>query len=316
MKTLLLSALVTLLLVLGLQNHAAIAAPDVVVSIKPLHSLVAGVMGDAGTPGLLVPGNASPHVYQMRPSEAKMLNEADIVVWIGENMESFLERPIANLGSDAVELELHAIAGIRLLPSREGGLFEEDHHDEAHEDEHDDHGHDHAEFDMHVWLDPANAQRIVAVVADTLVDIDPANADVWRMNAEMMTNRINQLVLDLQEQLEPVHEQPYVVFHDGYGYFENAFDLHGIGALAVDPSRPVGAKRLAELREALEHRGVACVFSEPQFEPDLVNTLVEGTDVRIGVLDPIGSEVQSGPDAWFEIMENLGTSFSQCLGDG
>ena len=288
-------------------------AADVVVSIKPIHALVAGVMGETGEPHLMVSGAASPHTYQMRPSEAKALSGADLVVWIGEGLETFLDRPIANLGSNADVLTLHEVAGMELLPSREGGIWH-DEDPEVHVDEHDDHGHDHGEFDMHVWLDPGNARRIVEVVADALVRIDPDRAGTYRGNAEEMRLRIDMLETSLGAQLAPVRQQAFIVFHDGYRYFEHAFELNSKGAVAVDPARPPGARRLAELRAALVEHDVRCVFTEPQFEPDLIRTVIEGSTVRTAPLDPLGADVEPGGDAWFEMMRGLGDAFTGCLG--
>ena len=294
--------------------HASDArAADVVVSLKPIHALVAGVMGEAGEPRLMVSGAASPHTYQMRPSDAEVLNAADLIVWVGESMERFLDRPIAVLGSGAEVVTLHEAAGMELLPNREGGIWH-DEQAEVHVDEHDDHGHDHGEFDMHVWLDPGNAGRIVGVVADALVRIDPGRADTYRANAEATRVRIGALGSSLQERLAPIRQHAFIVFHDGYGYFEHAFGLNGKGAVAVDPARPPSAKRLAELRGALAEHDIRCVFTEPQFEPDLVRTVVEGTGIRTAALDPLGVDVAPGPDAWFEIMRGLGDAVADCLG--
>ena len=308
------AAIIAALCALASVHSSHAHATEVVASIKPIHALVAGVMGEAGEPRLMVAGTASPHTYQMRPSDAKVLSAADLVVWIGEGMETFLDRPIAVLGSGAEVVTLHESAGLELLPSREGGIWHDEER-ELHIDEHDDHGHDHGEFDMHIWLDPGNARRIVDVVANTLVRIDPGRADIWRTNAETMRMRINLLESSLRERLAPVRERAFIVFHDGYGYFEHAFELNGKGAVAVDPARPPGAKRIAELRGALAEHEVRCVFTEPQFEPDLVRTVIEGTRVRTAALDPIGVDVEPGPDAWFEIMHGLGDAFAECLGD-
>ncbi len=291
------------------------AAPDVIASIKPIHSLVAGVMGEAGAPRLMVADAASPHMYQMRPFEAKALRDADLIVWVGETMEIFLDRPIANLGAGAAVVTLHEAAGMRLLPNREGGIWDEA-EAEAHVEEHDDHGHDHGEFDAHVWLDPGNARRIVDLVAGALSRIDPDRAETYRDNAETMRKRIDALEASLRERLAPVRQRAFVVFHDGYRYFEEAFDLNGIGAVTVDPARPPGAKRLAELRAAIVQRDVRCVFTEPQFTPDLVRTVVEGTGVRTGTLDPLGTDAEPGAAAWFAIMNGLGAAVAGCLGGG
>ena len=288
-------------------------AAEVVVSLKPLHSLVASVMGETGEPRLMVTGAASPHTYQMRPSDAEVLSAADLIVWVGESMERFLDRPIAVLGSGADVVTLHEAAGMGLLPNREGGIWH-DEQAEVHVDEHDDHGHDHGDFDMHVWLDPGNAGRIVDVVADALVRIDPGRAETYRANAEATRMRIGALESSLHERLAPMRQRAFIVFHDGYGYFEHAFGLNGKGAVAVDPARPPSAKRLTELRGALAEHDIQCVFTEPQFKPDLVRTVVEGTGIRTAALDPLGVDVEPGPNAWFEIMRGLGDAVADCLG--
>ena len=288
-------------------------ATEVVVSLKPIHALVAGVMGEAGEPRLMVTGAASPHMYQMRPSDAEVLSAADLVVWVGAGLERFLDRPITVLGSGAEIVTLHEAAGMELLPNREGGIWHgED--PEVHVDDYDDHGHDHDEFDLHVWLDPDNAGRIVDVVADALVRTDPGRAETYRANAEATRMRIAALESSLHERLAPVRQRAFIVFHDGYGYFEHAFGLNGKGAVAVDPARPPSARRLVELRGALAEHDVQCVFTEPQFEPDLVRTVIEGTGIRTAALDPLGVDVEPGPDAWFEIMRSLSDSVADCLG--
>ena len=322
-------------------------ATEVVVSIKPIHSLVAGVMGETGTPFLLLRGAASPHTYQMRPSEARAMSDADLVVWIGPALETFLERPIANLGARAAVLTLHESPEMRLRPNREGGIHDhddaddhgdereehghdhddaDDHgdeheehghdHDDAddHGDEHEEHAHDHGEFDMHVWLDPGNARRIVEAIAEALAHVDPGHAPTYRSNAEALRERIDALESSLRTRLAPVRRHAFIVFHDAYQYFELAFGLNGRGAIAVDPARPPGAKRLAELRAALSEHDIRCVFAEPQFESDLVRTVVGDTGIRIATLDPIGADVEPGPDAWFEVMRGLGEAMADCLG--
>ena len=308
------TAIIAALWALTTAHSSPARATEVVASIKPIHALVAGVMGEAGEPRLMITGTASPHTYQMRPSDAAMLSAADLIVWVGENMETFLDRPIAVLGSGAEVVTLYKSAGLELLPAREGGIWRDEGR-ELHVDAHDGHGHTHGEFDMHIWLDPGNARRIVDIVANALARTDPGRGDIWRANAETMRMRIDLLESSLRERLAPVRELAFIVFHDGYGYFEHAFGLNGMGAVAVDPARPPSAKRLAELRGALAEHDVRCVFTEPQFEPDLVQTVIEGTGVRTAALDPLGVDIESGPDAWFEIMRGLGDAVAECLGN-
>ena len=282
-------------------------------SIKPVHALVAGVMGDTGTPRLIVDGVASPHTYRMRPSQAAALRAADVVVWVGETLETFLARPIASLGTDAEVVTLQRVAGVRLLRNREGGLWSRDRrvpHDAAY-------AHDRAlaygEFDAHIWLDPGNARRIVEAVAATLARIHPEGAATYRGNAVAMGSRIEALEASLRRRLAPVRSHAFVVFHDGYQYFERAFGLNGVGAVTLGPARLPGAKRLAALRRALAERDARCVFTEPQFEPRLAQTVVERTAVRTAVLDPLGADLAAGADAWFTILRRMGDAVAECL---
>ncbi len=310
-KTPIIAALCALLIPQGLSAQT----PDVVVSLKPIHSLVAGVMGETGKPRLLLKGAASPHTYQMRPSDARALAEADLIVWVGEPMETFLHRAVENLGSRSRVVTLHELPGMSLLRNREGGIWEEDHHDEEpHVDKDEDHGHEHDEFNMHLWLDPANAGRIVDEVAAALTYLDPARTSTWRANAAATRKRIAELHASLKARLAPVRGDAFVVFHDAYQYFERAYGLNSKGAVAVDPARAPSAKRLVELRAALAEHKIRCVFTEPQFEPDLVRTVIEGSNVRTAVLDPLGAGTKPGADAWIEIMRGLGNAMVGCLG--
>jgi len=303
-----------LLLLLALcWSLPVLAAPKVVVSTMPLHSLVSGVMEGVGTPQLLIGANASPHDYTLKPSDARALSEADLVVWVGENLETMLERPLQALAGKERILELSTIKGITLLPTRKGGTWEGDRHENegGHAGEHA--GHDHGGMDSHLWLSPENARLIVAVVAEQLSTLDAANAKTYQANAAAMDTRIVALKKKLQAQLAPVRERPYIVFHDAYHYFEEAFGLHPAGAIAVNPEHRPGARRIVEIRQAIRDRGASCVFSEPQFRPAIVDVVLEGSGARHGVLDPLGSTLSPGQGQWFALMQGLADNLTGCL---
>lgn len=285
------------------------AAPRVVVSIAPIHSLVVGVMDRVAEPQLLIPPGASPHAYSLKPSDARALADAQLVVWVGENLEPMLEKPLASLAGSAQAIELAGVEGMQLLNNREGGIWGEEHHDE--EDE----GHGHGEVDMHLWLSPANARRIVAVTADALSQLDPENAAQYGDNATAMQQRIEVLETRLRKQLAPFDDHPYIVFHDAYHYFEAAFGLNPAGAISVSPDLPPGAKRISEIRQTITQRKAACVFSEPQFQPRIVKVVLEGSGARHGVLDPLGAQLPVGKDQWFDLMQGLADSLNACLSD-
>ncbi len=307
------------------------ADASVVTSIKPVHSLAAMVMEGIGEPFLILKGAASPHAYTMRPSEARALDGADVVFWIGPGLEAFLAKPIAALEDGARVVALAEAEGMTLLPTREGGTWEGHSHDGEHGHDghgHDEHGHDehgheehghedehdeHGGADMHLWLDPGNASAMLRAMATSLAEADPTNADRYRANAAAAAARVEALDAELSAALAPVRDVPYVVFHDAYQYFERRYRLNAIGSITVAPGRNPGASRLYDIRSKILELGAACVFAEPQFEPALVATVIEGTTARSGVLDPIGADIPRGPDAYPALMRGLADGLVDCL---
>ena len=364
--------------VLPLQTLMADENPKVVVSIKPLHSLVSAVMEGVATPTLLVK-KGSPHAYTLRPSEARALASADLVIWIGHEMESFLEKPLETVAENAKQLELAEVLETSLLKTRSGVEWDEhEHHedhatheehegheehathedhdeehegheehathedhdeehegheehatDEEHDDDHEGHkehadheathdeeheGHDedtdheehhHGVMDMHFWLDPKVAQKIVTETTKMLIDIDPAHAVQYQANSAKLTTKLVALDASLKQKLAPVKDTPYLAFHSAYQYFEVAYDLNAVGSVTIDPDRKPGAKGISEIRERVKKTKARAVFSEPQFESSLVETIIEGTGATTGVLDPLGSDLDQGPEAYFILLSNL-----------
>ena len=451
---------------------AAKADIDVVTSIKPVHSLVSGVMAGVSTPSVIIEGAGSPHTYSLKPSQAKQLQDAKLVFWMGDELETFLVGPVENIAKKATVVKLIDSHDLKKIKFREGGMFDDhghddhddhsdhdghgehafewaglfdlkagsyrwsfakvdgnyadpamkmvilksadieaseetaekllessnseirthddsisaakiayslnfdnsknvtdfnvkietdgkyafftehmpfefeanehffknesgidieplaqvpdaDHHDHDHEKhakkEHDEHDHEkhddhgHGEFDPHVWLDPVNAKAIVHEIKEALVKADPEHASTYKANAHKMMDQLDSLVAELSVQLEPVHEKGFIVFHDAYQYFEQRFDVAAIGSITVSPEVMPGAERVSELREKISDLSATCVFSEPQFEPKLVRTLVDGTGARTGVLDPLGATLVKGPDLYFQLLRNMASSLKKCL---
>ena len=299
--------LVLATLLLGTASALA-EIPKVVATIKPIHSLVAAVMGDLGQPTLIVKGAASPHTYSLKPSEAGAIEAADIVFWTGHGLEVFLEDSLDTLAGDATLVELSEAPGIALLPVREGGMFEA-HEDEAEHAEHEGHG----EMDMHVFLDPANAKFMVAEIAATLSAADPENAATYAANAATETAALDQLIADLTSKIDPVKSKPIVVFHDAYQYFQRRFDLTIAGTITVSPENMPGADRISQVRDKLKTLSTACVFAEPQFDPRIVDVLIEGTSAGKGTLDPEGANLEEGPGLYGELLTALADSIVGCL---
>lgn len=280
-------------------------APRVAVSVQPLHSLVAAVMKGAGEPGLIVGGSASEHTYALKPSDARLLRDAQLVVLVDLGYEAFLAKPVKG----KAVLAMADLPGIITLPPRQGGVWQDEPVAAGHA-----HEHGKADFDGHLWLDPVNAQVLVAAVAERLAALDPANARLYARNAADTHARLDALDAELRARLAPVASRPYVVFHDAYQYFERRYSLAAAGAITVDPDRPPSAKRLAVLRERLKQAGVSCVFREPQFPAPVVETLAKGAGARIGVLDPQGAGLAPGPNQYFQLMTGLADGLTRCLG--
>ena len=296
--------------VLALAPFAAPAAPLVATDIPPVQSITARVMAGVGVPQAILPPGASPHGAALRPSAARLLSEADAVIWVGEALTPWLEGPIEALATGEV-LELAGADGVLLLPLRAGGPFEaHDHH--AHDD--DDHADNHGAIDAHLWLDPRNGAAMAAAVAALLAGIDPENAAAYHANAAAFAAEMAGLEADLAARLAPVAGRPYIVFHDAYQYFEHRFDLPAAGSVKLGDADQPSAARVAEVRDRIRALDATCVFTEPQFEPRLVATLTEATGARSGVLDPLGATLDPGPELYPGVLTGLADGLAGCLG--
>jgi len=301
--------LLPILLALLLAALPALAAPSrVVVSIKPVHSLAAAVMEGVGVPRLLIRAAGSPHSYALKPSDARALSEADLIFWIGQELETFLPRALKNLGTQAAQVSLLKTAGLVLYPLREGGAWDEPETDQSHE-EHE----AHEGPDPHVWLSPRNAALMAAAMAERLVAADPQNARQYRENTATLTKRLFELDQEIAATLQPVRKNPYLVFHDAYQYFDRHYGLNPQGSLTLNPERKPGARRVQEIREKIRSSSARAVFSEPQFDAKIVGVLIEGTGAGQGRLDPLGMDAPEGPEAYFAMMREMARTLRSAL---
>ena len=297
----------------------------VVASIKPIHSLASYLMDGVGKPDLIVDGYASPHGFAMKPSHAKMLQNADLIFWVGEDLESFLEKPLNSIAKKAEKIELMEIKGLKKLEFRERNIFEghDDHGHDEHkkEDEHKEHGHKedkhddhhehaHGEHDPHIWLDPMNAKVILKEMAEHLIENDQKNASTYKANLKKALKDLDKLTKKVKSELNKDFKS--IVFHDAYQYFEKRFDVNVLGAFTVNTDVLPGAEQLSEIREIIEHDKVSCVFSEPQFNPDIINAVAKDMNIKTGVLDPLGATLTPGKTLYFDLISNMSKSFKSC----
>ncbi|MEZ5684580.1 MAG: zinc ABC transporter substrate-binding protein [Paracoccaceae bacterium] len=296
--------------------------PRVVTDIPAVHSLVAQVMAGAGTPEVLLEQGGNAHNYQLKPSQAQALQEADLTIWIGPEMTPWLGRAIAGVSLGGKVVSLLEAPGTHVQAFGAGAHEhgeEPGHDDHAHEGEDDhaeDDGHDHDGTDPHAWLDPQNGRHWLGVIAAELAALDPAQADLYAANATAAAERLAALDARLGAQLAPVAERPFVVFHDAYGYFNGHYGLHQAGAVALGDAAAPGAAHLADLRADLAAGGVVCAFPEAQHDPKQVALLIEGTGVKLGgKLDPSGSSLSYGPELYEGLLTGLAETLGACLAD-
>lgn len=347
--------------------------PSVAVDIAPVHSLVARVMDGLGTPHLIVQPGASPHGYNLRPSEAQALQDADIVVWMGEDLTPWMEGALETLTTDAAVTTLLETEGTTLLDFREGALFEahdhgdhddhEDHsdhddhddakddheHEDAHDhgdehghddhddhddhkdsDDHDDHAdhddhddhedhaghddhHDHGEHDPHAWLSPQNASAWLNVIAGQLSAADPDNAGTYFANAAAAREEMNGLSAEVNAILDPVRGGSFIVFHDAYQYFETDFAFPASGAISLGDASDPSPARIADIQARVRDEGIDCVLSEPQFNPGLVATVLDGTEASTGVIDPLGAALTPGAGLYPQLIKGMAETLAECL---
>ena len=302
-----------------LLSFSAKADIKVVTTIKPLHSLISSVMEGVGEPSLIIEGTSNPHTFVFKPSHAQMLEEADIVFWIGEDLEAFMEKPLDSLAGNATKISFMELSSIEKLKFREENIFDDhdDHgHDDhdGHEDEHeghDDHdGHNHGEFDAHIWLDPSNAIKMVLEISHELSEADPDNAAKYEQNENKTIASLNNLIDEINSSIPK--DASYIVFHDAYQYFENRFGVSSAGALTLNPDVLPGAKQIDAIQDLIHDKNIKCIFSEPQYNPKIIETLAADMKISTGIMDPLGAFIDQGPEMYQNLILNIANSLKDC----
>lgn len=280
----------------------------IVASIKPVHSLVAGVTQGVSKPELLMSSNQSPHHYSLRPSERKMLAEADLVFWIGPSMESFMPRILGSLKNKQKTIALIETQGLKLLPIRQI------------DNEHDDHSHDTdnhikadqklSKMDAHFWLNTYNADILIDIISQHIIRLDPENKQHYQSNSQQLHHQIAQLRKQLKQSLSSI-KKPFMTYHDGYQYFEKEFNLNNAGFITASELQP-SARRISHLKSLIKEKKVACIFYDAPTKPAIMKSLLANSNAKAVMLDPAGILITPGKNAWFELMSLMGKQFISC----
>ena len=278
---------------------------EIVVSVKPLHSLVSAVAEGSHSVSLLIDGSMSPHNFALKPSHAKLLNNAKVVFYIDDQLESALKKTVRGLPKDVKVVQISKIKNLKLLSTRAGNNWEEDGHD------HHDHGH--GSYDVHFWLDPNNATQIIKGIIQELSKVYPENINIYKDNAKKAIKEIKKTDLVIKTMLDSIKDKPYIVFHDAYQYFEKAYGLNAIGSILIDPELPPSPRRIINIRSKIKSLKAHCVFREPQFKAEIINTVIEDTNVKVGLLDPLGAALKPGPNMYNNLLKDISENLKTCL---
>ena len=316
-------------------NLFASETTGVVSTIQPINSLVSAVIGNTGKTVSLIPTEVSPHEYKLKPSDTKKLQNANIIFFVSDHLESSVTKVFKNLPKNIKTINLMEDAGIKHLAIRDNEVWErhdhhhghgnhddhdkhakkqDDHDHDKHAKKHDDHDDHEKEDDVHIWLSPDNAVKIIKKINKELSLFFPENAKTYNQNANQMIKKINQLKVELKNELSGIKDKPYVVFHDAYQYFETSFDLNAVGSVALEGDIASSPKQISFIKDKIVKLKASCVFQEPQFDSKLVKIVVEGTNAQIGTLDPLGVNVKSGESFYLQLLKNMAKSLKDCLG--
>lgn len=304
-------------------NLIASETKGVVTTIQPINSLVSAVIGNTGKTISLIPAEVSPHEYKLKPSDTKKLQNANIIFFVSDHLESSVTKVFENLPKNIKIINLMEDAGIKHLAIRDNEAWERHDHHHGHGDhddhdkhvkKHDDHDDHEKEDDVHIWLSPDNAVKIIKKINKELSLYFPENAETYDKNANQMIKEINQLKVELKKELSGIKDKPYIVFHDAYQYFETSFGLNAAGSVALEGDIASSPKQISIIKDKIVKLKASCVFQEPQFDSKLVKIVVEGTNAQIGTLDPLGVNIKSGENFYLQLLKNMAKSLKDCLG--
>lgn len=286
-------------------HHAQAKNLKVIATIKPLYSLIASVMGDRGELSLMVKGGLDPHIYRLKPSNIRQIHDSDVIFYIDPELETFLKRIFKRTYNNFRAVPLAQQEGIRLIPYRTSKIWYRDDssaQDEALE----------GAQDLHIWLDPSNARRMVQIIEETLSELDPANSLTYIQNAQKTIAGLYRMEEDVREKLRPLREKPMIVYHDAFQYFEKAFTLKSIGAIVLKSDQMPSVKHIKALKKLAKEKKVTCVLGSPGAHPRIATVVMSGTNAGFDIVDPLGLYLDNGPDLYVEMMQEMASSIINC----
>ena len=328
---------IIILFVFSSINAFATETTGVISTIQPINSLVSAVIGNTGKTISIIPAEQSPHDFKLKPSEVKVLQNGNIIFYVSNHLESSVTKVFKNLPKNIKLINLMEESGINHLAIRDNAAWERhDHHGDDHDDhdkhgkkhddhddhddhdkhgkKHDDHDDHEKEDDVHIWLSPDNAIKIVQKVNKVLSLYFPENSQIYNDNTTKFIDKIRNLKMELIKELSPIKNKPYIVFHDAYQYFEKTFELNAVGSIALEGDIASSPKQISFIKDKIIKSKASCVFQEPQFDSKLVKIVLEGTNAKTGTLDPHGVNITGNKDFYLQLLKNMAKSLKECLG--
>ena len=327
---------------LSINSVLAAETKGVITTIQPINALVNAVIGNTGKTISIVPADMTPHNFKLKPSDAKKLQDANLIFYVSDQLESNIVKFFENLPKKVITVNIMEETGITHLPIRDNEAWERhdhndhDNHSKKHDDhddhdkhgkkhddhddhdkhgkKHDDHDDHQVKEDVHIWLSPDNAIKIVNKVNEELSLFFPENKKIYNDNSSKFIKKINNLKKELTKDLAPIKDKPFIVFHDAYQYFEKTFGLNAVGSVALEGGVASSPKQISFIKDKIIKSNASCVFQEPQFDSKLVKIVVEGTNTQIGTLDPLGVDIKTTSDFYLQLLKNMSKSLKECLG--
>ncbi len=280
----------------------------VIATIKPLHSLVANVMGNKGELNLMVNSGLDPHIYRLKPSNIRQIHNSDVIFYIDPELEIFLKRVLNRPYKNFTAVPLAKQDGIYLIPYRTNKIwYKDDSGGKRHGKEN-----EHSLQDLHIWLNPANARRMVEIIEETLSRLDPENSLTYIQNARKTITKIYNMEEDIREKLRPLRDKSMIVYHDAFQYFEKSFALRSVGAIILKPDQSPSIKHIKRLKKLAKEKNVTCVLGTPGAHPRIATVVMSGTKAGFAIVDPLGLYIEKGPDLYFDMMTKISQSIIDC----
>lgn len=293
-------AIITLVLctmLISCNDHKSVA---IVTTIKPIQMLVTAIAGEQLKSVQLIPDGVSPHHYALKPSDTKQLHSASLIFRIDDDFEIFLNKSLQQINQNTSVVSLANVEGVQLISLNKDHEDHEEHHVYSHSK------------DLHIWLDPNNAIAMSRIIAKKLAEIDPKHKQDYNDRMNQLITKIQVADEKLKIKLKPMSNKAFMVFHNGWGYFEKHYGLKNITVINQSPTDQLGVAKVKVIRNMIKRKKIECLFSEPQSKAAILQTLIKGSHAKASKLDILGSQIKINSDSYIELLDSIADGLLNC----